>query len=125
MIASDAADVGRHPRRQVRSPGCWGACAARRLTLMQALAKMTIMPARRLEKSVPQMAHKGRLAVGADADVTVFDPATVIDIATFEKPAQFARGIVHVLVNGVPVVQDGRTVDGIFPGQPVRRTVAH
>ena len=127
MIASDAVDVGRHPRTAGTFTRVLGHYVRERgaLTLMQALAKMTIMPARRLEKSVPQMAHKGRLAVGADADVTVFDPATVIDLATFEKPAQFARGIVHVLVNGVPVVQDGRTIDGIFPGQPVRRTVAH
>jgi len=127
MIASDAVDVGRHPRTAGTFSRVLGHYVRERgaLTLMDALAKMTIMPARRLERSVPQMAHKGRLKVGADADITVFDPATVMDVATFEKPAQFARGILHVLVNGVAVVKEGRTVDDAFPGQPVRRQVTH
>jgi len=91
------------------------------LTLMQAIRKMTLMPARRLEASVPQMKNKGRLKVGADADVTVFDPQTVIDRATFEQPAQASAGIAHVLVNGTPVVRKGELVAGAAPGVAIRR----
>lgn len=85
------------------------------LTLMEALRKMTILPAQRAG-----LAQKGRLAVGADADVTVFDPARVIDQATFEKPAQYSTGIPYVLVNGVLVVKEDAIQD-VFPGQGLRR----
>jgi dihydroorotase len=90
------------------------------LSLMGALAKMTIMPARRLEAFVPAMRNKGRLAVGADADITVFDPATVIDQATFPEPAKPSAGISHVLVNGTFVVRNGELVPDARPGKPVR-----
>ena len=127
MIASDAVDVGRHPRTAGTFSRVLGHYVRERhaLSLMQALAKMTIMPAKLLESSVPQMRLKGRLAVGADADVTVFNPDTILDVATFEKPAQFSQGIMHVLVGGVAVVDNGHTVDNVFPGQPVRRPSTH
>jgi dihydroorotase len=67
------------------------------------------------------MKNLGRIAVGADADITVFDPARVIDKATFEKPAQYSEGIEYVVVNGVPVVQHGALVDAVLPGRGVRR----
>jgi N-acyl-D-aspartate/D-glutamate deacylase len=86
------------------------------LPLMDALRRMTLMPAQRLEASVPAMHNKGRLRAGSDADVTVFDPARVIDRATFESPAQNSDGILHVLVNGTFVVRDGKTVEGVYPG---------
>ena len=89
------------------------------LSLMDALAKMTILPARRLEPVSPQMKNKGRIRVGADADIAVFDPATVRDTATFEKGLSFSAGIDHVLVNGVAVVRDGKTVPNTFPGRAV------
>jgi N-acyl-D-glutamate deacylase len=57
---------------------------------------------------------------GADADLVVFDAATVIDRATFEKPAQYSDGIVHVLVNGTFVVRASSLVPGVAPGKPVR-----
>jgi dihydroorotase len=90
------------------------------LPLMDALAKMTILPARRLEAYVPAMKQKGRLAVGADADITVFDPATVIDKATFTEPTQGSAGIEQVLVNGTFVIRDGKLVAGAHPGKPIR-----
>ena len=82
---------------------------------------MTIMPADRLEAVVPAMSRKGRVSVGTDADLTIFNPATVIDIATFAEPAQPSVGIPHVLVAGQFVVRDGELVDGVMPGQPIRR----
>jgi dihydroorotase len=86
------------------------------LTLMEALRKMTLAPAERLGVPV-----KGRIALGADADLAVFDAARVTDRATFENPAQYSEGMVYVLVNGVPVVRDGKLVDGVAPGRGLRR----
>jgi len=90
------------------------------LDLMTALKKMTSMPAQRLAPFVPSMRRKGRITTGADADIAVFDAANVIDRATYEKPMQYSEGIVHVLVGGTFVVRDGETVEGVFPGKPVR-----
>jgi N-acyl-D-aspartate/D-glutamate deacylase len=91
------------------------------LSLMDAIRKMSLLPAQRLEKVAPSMRAKGRVRVGADADLTIFDPATVIDRATFEKPAQYSEGIRHVLVGGMFVVRDEKIVEDVKPGKPVRR----
>jgi N-acyl-D-aspartate/D-glutamate deacylase len=91
------------------------------LTLPEAIRKMTLMPAQRLEGFVPQMRNKGRARVGADADITVFDPATVIDNATFAEPARPSTGIVHVLVSGRFVVRGTELQEGATPGRPIRR----
>jgi N-acyl-D-aspartate/D-glutamate deacylase len=90
------------------------------LSLMDALAKMTVMPARRLERVDPEMKNKGRIRVGADADVTIFDPDRVIDKATFEGPPRYSEGIKYVLVNGVGVVKEGQLQSGVAPGRAVR-----
>jgi N-acyl-D-aspartate/D-glutamate deacylase len=90
------------------------------LDLRTAVAKMTLLPARRLEKVAPAFARKGRLQVGADADITVFDPATVVDRATYRDPFLPSAGIPHVLVNGVVVVRDGKLVPGSAPGRFLR-----
>ena len=89
--------------------------------MMDALAKMTIMPARRVQGAAPAMAAKGRVQVGADADIAVFDPETVLDMADYDAPATPSRGFAFVVVNGVPVVRDGALVEGVFPGQPIMR----
>ncbi|HWN99752.1 MAG TPA: amidohydrolase family protein [Blastocatellia bacterium] len=90
------------------------------LTLMDALRKMTVMPARRLEQVAPMMKNKGRIRVGADADLTLFDPALVIDKATFEEPARYSEGITHVLVGGVFVVKDSKLQPEVNPGRAIR-----
>lgn len=90
------------------------------ISLMDGVRKMTLLPARRLERVDPDMKRKGRVQAGADADLVVFDPARVIDRATFEKPAQYSDGIVHVLVNGTFVVRASKLVPGVAPGRPVR-----
>lgn len=94
------------------------------MTLPDAIARMTIMPAKRVEGADPRMKRKGRVQVGADADITVFDPARVIDKATFQNAAQYSEGITHVLVNGVAVVRNGELVPGATPGRAVRSPVS-
>jgi len=90
------------------------------LSLIDALRKMTLMPAQRLERRVPWMKSKGRLRAGSDADVVVFDAARVIDKATYDDPARYAEGVKYVLVNGVVVVKDGEVRPGVYPGRPIR-----
>jgi dihydroorotase len=123
MVASDGMPYapGAHPRGAGTFARVLGLYVREQkaLTLMEGLAKMTIMPARRLEAVAPQMKNKGRIRVGADADITVFDAERVRDTATFEKGLSFSTGIDHVLVNGVAVVRDGKTVPDTFPGKAV------
>ncbi len=90
------------------------------MSLMDALRKITLMPAQRVEKAAPQMKNKGRIRVGADADITVFDADTILDRATFTEPAKFSAGVAHVLVGGEFVVRDYAVVEGVAPGKPVR-----
>jgi dihydroorotase len=85
------------------------------LSLMDALRKMSFLPAQLLN-----MRNKGRLQVGADADITVFDPERVIDKATFERPAEYSEGIPYVMVNGVWVVENGAIQPDVFPGRGLR-----
>ncbi len=90
------------------------------LTLMEAIRKMTLMPAQRLERLAPAFQNKGRLRVGADADIVVFDAQTVSDRSTYAKPSVPSIGFKHVLVNGVPVVTDGTLRENTFPGRGAR-----
>jgi dihydroorotase len=93
------------------------------LTMVEALRKMTLMPAQRLEGRVPAMRDRGRVRVGAYADLVVFDSARVIDRSTYQNAAAYSEGIVHVLVNGTPVVRDGEIVAGKAPGRAIRAAV--
>lgn len=83
------------------------------LTLPQAIRKLTWLPAQTL-----RLRERGRLAEGYYADVVVFDPASIADHATYENPHQYATGVRHVLVNGVPVLKDGEHT-GAKPGRPI------
>src|SRR4029077_16584863 len=90
------------------------------LSLVDALTKMTLMPARRLEQRLPAMRHKAGVQVGAAADLVVFDPTRVADRATYERPAQYSDGFEYVFVGGVPVVWHGQLREETLPGQPLR-----
>ena len=90
------------------------------LSMPQALAKCGLEPARLLQDHFPAMRRKGRLAVGADADVVVFDPATISDQATYTDSTRPSTGIRHVLVNGQFVVREGRLAPTARPGRPIR-----
>ena len=125
MIASDGmwlTNGKAHPRT-------WGTYARvlgryvreqKALGLMEALKKMTVLPADRLAERIPAMKTKGRLQVGADADIVVFDPETVIDQATYQDPVQYSVGIDHVVVNGTVTLTDGKLVDDAAGGGPIR-----
>jgi len=94
------------------------------MSLEEAIRKMSLMPAQTLEGFVPQMKKKGRIQVGMDADIVVFDPETIRDVGTYEDPNHPAQGVQTLLVNGEPVVIDGKLVVDAAPGQPIRRPVA-
>ena len=84
------------------------------LTLEEAVRKMTSRPATRI-----RLQDRGILRPGMAADITVFDPETIRDVATFEEPNRYSVGVRHVLVNGRPVVEDGKITDE-RPGQVLR-----
>ena len=120
MIASDG--FLQHPRGSGTYARVLGRYVreAKALSLMVALRKMTIMPAQRLEHRAPMMRKKGRVQVGADADLAIFDADRVMDRSTYEKAGQYSEGIRFLLVNGVLVVRDGQFQAGIMPGSAIR-----
>ncbi len=117
MIASDGASG--HPR----NAGTYSRVLAqyvrekKTLTLMEALRKMTLMPAQMLERSTPAARHKGRLQEGTDADIVVFDPLTISDRSTFEKPMEPSVGVKYLLVAGMPVIDEAKLVPDVYPGR--------
>jgi len=119
MVASDG-EKG-HPRnagtfcrilaRYVRSQGT--------ITLMDAIRKMSFMPAQVLARSTPFARLKGRLQEGADADVVIFDPQTVTDRATYQHPMEASAGVEYLLVGGAVLVDKGKLLEGVFPGKAI------
>jgi N-acyl-D-aspartate/D-glutamate deacylase len=87
------------------------------ISLMEAIRKITLLPANRMERSIPSMASKGRLVVGADADITIFDPATVRERATYQDPSLPSAGIEYVIVNGTVVLDEGEVLPGVSSGE--------
>ncbi|WP_239154487.1 amidohydrolase family protein [Amycolatopsis sp. FDAARGOS 1241] len=91
-----------------------------KLTLADAVARCSLLPAQVLDEAVPALRRKGRLRAGSDADVVVFDPERITDQASYVDGTRPSAGVVHVLVNGSPVVRDGEIVPDALPGKPVR-----
>ncbi len=87
------------------------------LDLPTAIAKMTLLPAQRLEKYAPAFKNKGRIKVGADADITIFNADTIIDKATYQAPYQEAVGFSHVIVNGIQIMKESKLVPNVYPGK--------
>jgi N-acyl-D-aspartate/D-glutamate deacylase len=87
------------------------------ITLMDAICKMSLMPAKRLEKATPAARLKGRLQEGADADIVVFDPLTIADRSTYQKPMEPSTGMKFVIVGGTVLIEQGKLVPGTFPGK--------
>ena len=110
-----AATYARFIRNYVRERGV--------LSVSQAIEKASLIPAQILQAAVPQMAHKGRLQVGADADIIVFDLDKVSDQASFAEPAKPSTGFNYVIVNGVVLVDDGQLNSSVLPGKAIRRPV--
>jgi N-acyl-D-aspartate/D-glutamate deacylase len=88
------------------------------LTLEEAVRKMTTLPA-----SILQLKDRGQIRQGLAADIAVFDPATVGETNSFEKPKSYATGVAYVLVNGVLVIDKGEHT-GARPGKAIRHTPA-
>ncbi|MDP9008997.1 MAG: amidohydrolase family protein [Pseudomonadota bacterium] len=120
MIASDGAEG--HPRnagtysrvlaQYVREKGA--------IRLMEALRKMSLMPAQMLERSTPAARQKGRLQEGADADIVVFDQAKISDRSTYTKPMEASIGVRYLLVGGTVLVDEGKIAPNVFPGRALR-----
>jgi hypothetical protein len=130
LVASDSEDIVdrySHPRsagtfarvlgHYVRETGS--------LTLLQAIDKMSLMPAQRLEGFVPAMKRKGRLRPGADADLVLFDPEHVAARAEYLDAKQYSQGMIYVLVHGCFVVKRGVLVRNVFPGQAIYAAGVH
>ena len=91
------------------------------ISLIDAIAKMSYLPAQILGNSVPQMRNKGRIREGADADIAIFDLGKISDRATYEEPARVSVGFSDVLVAGERIVADGQVNVTILPGRAIRR----
>jgi len=124
MIATDGILAGGkgHPRAAGSYARLLGRYVRERkvLTLMEAIRRSSLAPAQRLEGMSPAMRHKGRVQVGADADLAVFDAATVADRATYAEPGLYSVGFRYVLVGGTVVVRDGKLDETVMPGRGVK-----
>jgi N-acyl-D-aspartate/D-glutamate deacylase len=93
------------------------------ISLDDAIRRMTLEPARRLERRVPAMRKKGRVQVGADADLVAFDASTIADRATYRDPTIAPAGMKWVIVNGTIVVRRGALTTGAAPGVAIRAPI--
>ena len=119
MIASDG--ITGHPR----NAGTYSRVLARyvrsqhSMSLMDAIRKMSLMPAQRLETSTPEARSLGRLQEGKAADVVVFDPEKIADRSTYSAPTEPSIGVRYLLVSGVPVIENGAVVPDVHPGRAI------
>jgi N-acyl-D-aspartate/D-glutamate deacylase len=95
----------------------------KKLSLLEGVRKCALIPAEILSRSTPAMRAKGRLQVGADADIVVFDFEALTDRATFSAMNRPSEGVRHLVVSGQPLISDGVLDVAARPGRPVRRPV--
>ncbi len=93
----------------------------KKVSLIEAIRKMSLIPAQILEESVEQMRFKGRIQEGSDADIVIFDLAELSDRATFIQPALTSQGMKSVIVNGTLVIENGKLIKSALPGKAIRR----
>lgn len=123
IVVSDLVSMVSRDRKVAPHNGAFSKVLARYvreqkiLSLPDAITRMTLLPAQRLQDYAPEFARKGRLQPGSDADIVVFDAETILDKATYMDPYQEATGIEAVIVNGEPVIQAGKLVEGVYPGR--------
>lgn len=120
------ANAAGHPRTAATFTKVLGEYVRERrlLSLPEAIRRSTLLPARLMETVAPAMRRKGRIGPGADADIIIFDPATVGAAATYASPATPSVGMRHVLVGGQFLIRDGKLLPDARPGRPVAGKVA-
>ncbi|MFA0438978.1 D-glutamate deacylase [Vibrio sp. 10N.286.49.C2] len=112
-----------HPR----STGCFARFVSKyvndyqAISLIEAMEKTSLNACRILENSIPQMKNKGRVQVGKDADLVIFDSTALRDTATYTKPTSLSTGMEYVLVNGKPIIEKGEMRLDVMAGRPIRR----
>jgi N-acyl-D-glutamate deacylase len=95
-----------------------------KMSLNLAVSKMSYMIAKFMEDNgIDQMANKGRIQEGKDADITIFDPTIVADQSTMKDGGLPSVGIPYVIVNGTIVVEDSKVLEDVYPGQPIRNPI--
>ncbi|MHB8999640.1 MAG: N-acyl-D-amino-acid deacylase family protein, partial [Thermoanaerobaculia bacterium] len=116
-VVGDAVNQGVHPRAYGTFPRIVGHYVRdeKLFSLEEAVRKITSQAASRVN-----LFDRGVIRVGMKADVVIFDPATIRDVATYDDPHRFSEGISDVIVNGVPVLRDG-AITGALPGRVLRR----
>ncbi|TNE57094.1 MAG: D-glutamate deacylase [Alphaproteobacteria bacterium] len=124
IIASDAMPlVNPNQRVHPRGIGTFSKALGKYFTsdpaLVEGLRKMTLLPALRLQSIAPRFERKGRIQIGMDADITIFDPSAIGAVATYRSPLQASKGITYVLVGGKLVVNQGQVIEDVYPGEMI------
>ncbi len=124
MIGSDtitSPSLNNHPRGAGNYARLFGRYVREEkvLTMMEAVKKTSLLPAQRLEDIAPSMKKRGRIELGCFADITIFNPDTIIDRSTPENPGLPSAGVEYVIVNGITVKDPEGVIKGVNPGKPV------
>lgn len=125
MIGSDTIiepSLNNHPRGAGNYSRLFGKYVREEkvLTMMDAIKKASYLPAKRMESAAPLMKVKGRIEVGADADITIFNPDTIIDKSTVKDPGTPSEGIEYVIVNGVIIKNEDGIIKNAKPGKAIK-----